>query len=230
MFKTIKLRSGNYTINAIKDDQHITTRLLLGDEWKDWMREDVKKYYKKGTDIVDIGANIGTNTLMFSDYGPVHSFEPAFHTILSKNIEQNTLKNPVKVYPFGISQEKKDFDFYLPKPSNGRTNYGGASINACPSCSTKFHRIIEVDKLDDVYYGKPSIIKIDVEGHELFTLYGCAETIRIHKPAIFIEIFNYTENHEIAKFLEKFGYAKPEVRPDSNYVFVNYRNEYHFSK
>ena len=48
------------------------------------MRETVKNLYKPGTDLLDIGGNIGYNALMFSDYGPVHSYEPVFHSIIEK--------------------------------------------------------------------------------------------------------------------------------------------------
>jgi len=222
MFKTIRLKCNKFTISAIKDDLHLTPWLHLGDEWDEWMRKDLKLFYKKGTDIIDVGAHIGTNSLMFSDYGPVHAYEPVFNTILTKNVEQNTLLNPVKVYAHGLSNEKKEMDIFIPKRGiNNRINYVGASIHGCPGCSDKFHRQVALDKLDDVYSGKPSVIKIDVGGHEMFVLQGAMNILKKHKPTLIIEIHNYSEDIEVVKFLKSLGYNTPEARPVGNYLFIS---------
>ena len=71
-----KFNNGKYNLNTISNDQYIGNTLKQGYEWDGWMRYDIEKYYKPGTDIIDVGANIGYNSLMFSDYGPVIAFEP----------------------------------------------------------------------------------------------------------------------------------------------------------
>ena len=102
----IKVTNGIYDVFVIKNDQYIGPCIANGYEWDGWMREDIKKHYKKDTDILDIGANIGYNTLMFSDYGPVSSFEPVFHQIVTKNAKQNQLRHPINIYPCALSNEK----------------------------------------------------------------------------------------------------------------------------
>jgi hypothetical protein len=72
------VNNGKYNVFIIKDDEYIGPNIAMGHEWDGWMRVDIEKYYKNGTDILDIGANIGYNTLMFSDYGQVYSYEPLF--------------------------------------------------------------------------------------------------------------------------------------------------------
>ena len=47
---------------------------------------------------VHVGANIGYNSLMFSDYGPVIAFEPVFNEIVNMNMRDNNLKHKVSVY------------------------------------------------------------------------------------------------------------------------------------
>jgi len=69
-----------------------------------------------------------------------------------------------------------------------------------------------------MYNGTPSIIKIDVEGHELQTLEGAKNTIEKHKPMILIEIHDF-ENSEIPKFLESLGYGEPEERPEAMFLY-----------
>ena len=53
--------NGKYNVNVIANDEYIGPTISHGYEWDGWMREDIKKYYKSGTDILDIGANIGYN-------------------------------------------------------------------------------------------------------------------------------------------------------------------------
>ena len=97
-----RFNNGKYNLNTIANDQYIGNTLKQGYEWDGWMRHDVEKYYKPGTDIIDIGANIGYNTLMFSDYGPVFSFEPVFFEIANMNLKSNELKNKVDLILFHL--------------------------------------------------------------------------------------------------------------------------------
>ena len=62
--------------------------------------------------------------------------------------------------------------------------------------------------LDDIYSGIPSIIKIDVEHHEMQVLEGARETIKKHMPTILIEIHDF-ENNPVAKALRPVP-VKPE--------------------
>src|SRR6056300_1882727 len=110
----VGVRNDRYNVFVIKDDAYIGPCIARGYEWDGWMRTDVEKYYKPETDILDIGANIGYNTLMFSDYGPVHSFEPVYYKIVSLNAESNKLKNPVNVYGFALSDKEEVKQIFLP--------------------------------------------------------------------------------------------------------------------
>jgi FkbM family methyltransferase len=216
--KTVKVNK--YNVDVILDDLYIRLALERGYEWDQWMRHDLPNMYKPGTDILDIGGNIGFNSLMFSDYGPVHTFEPLFHTVVSKNASQNTLNNPIKVYPFGLSNEESDILIYKPKPQDfGFTNYGGCSMTL-----TEWHVPegipVSIKKLDDVYHGTPSVMKIDVENHEYKVLLGAENTIRKHKPSMYIEIFDF-ETSPIVPFLKEMGYNTIVSRPEHNYLFTH---------
>ena len=80
----VEIRSGSKLISFIENDKIIGETLMAGIEWEGWMRNDAAAVYKPGTDILDIGGNIGCTALMFSDIGPVHTFEPLFHFMSSK--------------------------------------------------------------------------------------------------------------------------------------------------
>ncbi len=213
--QTIKVHK--YLVDIISDDIYIANNLRHGYEWDGWMRSDLPNIYKPGTDIIDIGGNIGYNTLMFSDYGPVHTFEPVFNSIIEKNVSQNNLNNPVKVYPFGLGNTTEEILIYKPDPQEyGLINYGGYSM---------IHQdrkdqgvLVKIDRLDDVYSGIPSIIKIDVEMYEYQVLLGAEKTIRKYKPSMYIEIFDF-ETSPIIPFLTEMGYTT-QPRPEHNYLFT----------
>ena len=192
---THTVQVNKYTVSVISDDLYIRNVLTRGVEWDNWMRNDLPLMYKPGTDILDIGANIGFNTLMFSDYGPVHSFEPLFHKVVSQNVLQNTLNNPVKVYPFALSDVDSDVHD-LDKST-----------------------MVQTVRLDVVYQGHPSIIKLDVEGHEYKVLLGAENIIRTYKPSMYIEIFDF-ETSPIIPFLKEIGYNIILTRPEHNYLFI----------
>jgi FkbM family methyltransferase len=157
---------------------------------------------------------------MFSDYGPVASFEPVFHQIVAKNVKQNPIKHPVNVYTCALSNEQKVTEIFIPShgcQSNTHINYGGTSFHLEGDMKGM---AVEVpcEILDDIYSGIPSIIKIDVEHHEMQVLEGAKETIKKHMPTILIEIHDF-DNNPVAKFLEDLGYDKPEERPEAVYLY-----------
>jgi hypothetical protein len=203
----------SYTVTIIKDDQYIGRHLRAGYQWDGWMHFHLPDIVREGEDIIDIGGNIGWNALMFSEYSNVYTFEPLFHEILSKNADQNTTKHPITVYPYGLSNVNSVANFAIPDYHGDLRNYGGSGI--VPDGSIQ----CEVKKLDDVYSGCPCLVKIDVEGHELQVLLGTEKTLRKHKPALFVEIFDF-ENSEVIKFLKSLGYKDIIRCPEHNYLFL----------
>ena len=217
MFVTDEVPVGKFTVSVIRDDQYIGGALRRGQEWDGWMRHDIPRVYKPGTDILDIGGNIGWNALMFSDYGPVHSFEPLFHEVITKNVKQNVLAHPVTVHPYGLSSTESELEMYVPRHDGPLCNYGGASIHKNASHDA-VPRKVTVKKLDDVYSGVPSFIKLDVEHHEIEVLKGARRILETYRPAIYVEMFDDAKE-EISNFMKSLGYVRYE-RPEHNYLFI----------
>lgn len=222
MFETDDVRVGKFLVSVIRDDQYIGGCLRRGHEWDGWMRNDLPHLVKPGMDILDIGGNIGWNALMFSDYCPVHTFDPYFHPVIEKNVKQNpTLKNPVKVYPFGLSSGEGQSTLFIPRrDKTGVVNYGGASLapDAFWYDEAAGGHTVDLKKLDDVYSGRPCLIKLDVERHELEVIKGAWDTIVKWKPAMYIEILE-SEKDEITPLMKSIGYVCYE-RPEHNYLFI----------
>ena len=218
----VRVNNGRYNVYVIKDDEYIGPCIARGYEWDGWMRADIQKCYKEGTDIIDIGANIGYNTLMFSDYGPVHTFEPVYYEIVNANIKSNKLKNGVFLYAHALSNVNVDTTMYIPQKgsqSDTKINYGGTSLNKHTDDVGNTSINVTCKIFDDVYNGTPSIIKIDVECHELQVLDGAKETIKKYMPSIFVEIHDFCEDNEVHKYLKSFGYDDPEPRPENVYLY-----------
>lgn len=213
---------GKFRVTYIENDQYIGPVLRAGHEWDGWMRHDLQKHYKSGTDILDVGGNIGWNALMFSDYGPVHTFEPLFHEYIQKNVNQNTLNHPVTIHPYGLSSKESQVPIYLPKSDGDVRNYGGTSVHLSDGCDESSATQIILKRLDDVYTGPgPSMMKIDVEGHELDVLRGAQKTIERWKPSLWVEIFNFSSNPVVEFLTKDLGYTNVYARPESNYLFTN---------
>jgi hypothetical protein len=71
-----------------------------------------------------------------------------------------------------------------------------------------------LDKFANTY----EVIKLDVERHELEVIKGAWKTISTHKPAMYIEILD-PSNDEIVKLLRPLGYEMLP-RPENNYLFT----------
>ena len=220
--KLLKVNNGIYDVSVIADDEYIGRSIIQGHEWDRWMRREARMYHKPGTDILDIGANIGYNTLMFSDYGPVIAFEPVFHQIVKFNIEGNVLRHDVQVAACALSDTKEVREMNIPAQgcqSNTHINYGGTSLYTSETMKTT-PVTVNCERLDDIYNGVPSLMKIDVEGHELSVLRGAEKTIKKHKPVILIEIHDFTDDHEVHVFLKSLGYDDPIKKPEAIYLYI----------
>lgn len=216
-----RVYNGIYDVHIITNDEFIGPLITRGREWDGWMRGDIRRCHKPNTDIIDIGANIGYNTLMFSDYGPVVSFEPVFHEIVSLNVKNNSLRHPVQVIPCALSDEKSVSEIHIPSrgdQSETLINYGGTSFNHDEDLKGE-GMDVSCERLDDIYTGIPSIMKIDVEGHELRVLKGATDTIKKHKPALLIEIHEFSEDNDVHTYIKSLGYKDPKMRPDKVYLY-----------
>tara|TARA_B110000858_G_scaffold194497_1_gene249002 strand:+ start:644 stop:1327 length:684 start_codon:yes stop_codon:yes gene_type:complete len=220
-FNLTKVNNGKYDVFVIDNDEYIGPCIARGYEWDGWMREDIQKCHKPNTEIIDVGANIGYNTLMFSDYGPVVSFEPIFHEIVTLNVKNNSLKYPVQVIPCALSDENSISKIRIPShgcQSNTLINYGGTGFYHDDNLKGEGVNVY-CKRLDEIYTGIPSIIKIDVEGHELHVLKGATDTIKKHKPALLIEIHGFSQNNEVHTYIKSLGYGDPKPRPEMVYLY-----------
>jgi len=173
---------------------------------------------KVGDTVLDIGANLGETSLNFAKLvgssGSIFSFEPVNDTFskLEKNLSLNkTLSTRIKAYKIALS-DKADTLFYGNSFNRNTSAIGmgksreDGSINSTES--------ITLDEFVDKEHIKQiNMIKIDVEGFEMFVLRGGIETIRKYKPSMFIELDNHNLTNlgfsalAVKEWLAELGYS-----------------------
>lgn len=220
MNQLAKVHLRNHDITYIKKDTVIGFWLNKGAYWDEWMLQYFKNYYIKNTDMIDIGANIGTTSLLMSEVitkgNKIHSFEPLYADILELNIKNNNKKDVIKLYNCGLGES----NYQVNKPQvdrNVETNFAGCDIavfhdgyrKEYPENTEKIH----IKTLDSFNLTNISLIKIDVEGYELNVLQGANETLRKNNfPVILIEIWeNDGWRNETPKIAEFYLNRKKEI-------------------
>lgn len=153
--------------------------------------------------IIDIGANIGTNTIEYCTWGKtVYSFEPTpelYNSMLNNvqlnqtNIDtyrwdDNTSMNlTAKLQTFQCALGNEIGSVHMKAFTN---NKGKNHITKDVNTLFEVEGIIEVPihRLDDYNFTDVDVIKIDVEGYELFVLQGGEQTIMKYRPVIQTEL------------------------------------------
>lgn len=172
---------------------------------------------KRESVVYDIGANIGYHTVGFAHYAKeVHSFEPndKNYALLEKNT--NGIQN-VKLYHVACSDVVGDA-FITDFDIDGHGNYGECMMSdSGQPCKTI--------RIDDLALPTPTLIKIDVEGHELRVFEGAKQTIRQGLPVIFYETMHGSGFDLIYDFLVTELSYKIYFCPSPNYNPYNFNNE-----
>ncbi len=161
-----------------------------------------KKVIHPGMNVLDIGANVGYFTLLFSELvGPenkVFAFEPHPETyrLLVKNIHSSKYKNIIPVRK-ALSDKEGEVEFFEVKDISKSSFYDVSKyLSKVDPRGYAFKKRLTVDTitLDDFLgkIGDPEInfIKMDIEGAEPKALAGMKKTIERSKDLKMIVEFN----------------------------------------
>ena len=138
---------------------------------------------RPGMTIVDVGANIGYYTLLFSkltgDQGRVFAFEPEPQnfSLLQQNLARNQRTNVVALNRAASDRPGESF-LYL-----SAENYG--DHQSYPSGDDRRKVAMTMTRLDDCLTGPVDLIKMDVQGFECHALNGM-EAIIAASPRLII--------------------------------------------
>ena len=153
-----------------------------------------------GAVVVDVGANIGVNTVYVAQRvglrGRVWAVEPAADnlTVLRDNVERNGLAN-VTIAPVAAGRTSEPRQFFLRGDISAVNSFYEESVYAEVTDVVT----VQSEPLDKLVDGHVDLVKIDVEGAELDVLGGMTRLLR--SPQIVLVV----EWHPLLQ--EKAGYA-----------------------
>lgn len=177
-----------------------------------------------GDTFVDVGANVGYYTViagvLVGSGGGVHSFEPipAIYEALQENVTLNGLDN-VRLNRAALFEKEEELEIYLPGEANNGwgsmvkrpSPYHPGPAVRCPALS--LDNYLRQAGIDDI-----RLIKLDIEGAELFALRGMQGVLSSAKPPDLIceadpellEEAGHTPT-DVIQFMESFGYQTRKI-------------------
>lgn len=189
---------GDIRVHASLSD-HIEAQLY----WQGYQEADqgvlkmIKKHLPPDGTFIDIGANIGSFTLVAAKIarrGEVHAFEPSVHHFsrLSRNVELNNFRN-VHLNRKGLSDKTETATLFLPSMKGEMNNSGAASLYSSDAAEDmQLKEEIELISLDDYVANQKidriDLIKIDIEGAEYGALKGSRKTLERLRPIVLMEL------------------------------------------
>ena len=137
--------------------------------------------------VFDIGANVGHHSLFAATVAStVHSFEPFAKVAdkLKEKVARNCLANiTLHEIALGETSESKPFN-----PPSGNNPGTGSFLGADPQVNSLDLRIERGDQyLNERSIDHVDLIKMDIEGFEIFALKGLRETLQRSRPLCFFE-------------------------------------------
>lgn len=171
--------------------------------------------------IVDAGANIGISALYFKHLFPssrIICFEPDPKTyeLLKENCRGNKLTN-VDLHQVALSSQSGEAPFFSDASAN---NYVGMSLNK--RLQGKGYPLktatIQTEKLSSFIIEKTDLLKLDIEGSELFVLKDLAATKKITLIERMIIEYHSDEENEENQLSALLAILEDE---DFSYIFSN---------
>ena len=157
-------------------------------------------FLREGDLFVDIGANVGTYTVLASDVcrARTWAFEPDPDTMqrLRRNISVNRLDAYVKVHECALGAGQGEVAFTV----------GCDCVNKIATANDKNVRIVRMERLDAIVTNsEPIMIKVDVEGAEEGVLQGakgllanpCLKVVELE--TVTEESFNILERNQFER-------------------------------
>jgi FkbM family methyltransferase len=171
---------------------------------------------KSGDTFIDGGANIGMTTLhaarRVGEVGRVFAFEPqpSCAEKIQKYLANNHLPQ-IQLHKIGLSDKAAQLTLNVIGGGSILATFG--TVKAGPGVREQYSCFLV--RGDDVLRGQivgDVMIKLDIEGFELFALRGLEETIARHRPPILTEVVPHqlrragTDEHQLFAHLHEREY------------------------
>ena len=185
-------------------------------EWRIWAI--ARAVCLKGDTILEVGSNIGTETIAFSDIvgpeGRVYAFEPVPANLAGLRLNFASKTN-VSIMPYAAGRTEREIKFILP-PEGAMSGIGYAA-NTQNEAGEEGIKIPckRLDSFPDIQ--KLKLICIDAEGSEVDILAGAEGLLEHFKPFLICE---YNEKllkrsglkgRDLREIIERFNYKIFEI-------------------
>jgi len=219
-FVPCQAASTDFTLFHANDDVVAWEYLWFGaDQYETEIVTTWIQWCKESSLVYDIGAYTGLMSILAAlsnKETQIHLFEPMDRTIerAKINIKANYVEQSIQLHNKAASDSEHEASINLYREENFLGPGNSIYDKNLPILDVKKIQCIKIDDyLPDL---KPTIIKIDVEGHEKECLAGMIETIKRSRPKMIIEVWEHTRK-EVLSQLTELGYEctpfeKKEVR------------------
>jgi FkbM family methyltransferase len=195
-----------------RHDQYVGASLQKYGEFSAGETELFRRIVPVGATVIEGGANIGAHTVELSrlvgPQGKVVAFEPqriVFQTLCA-NLALNNCAN-VHAYQCGIGAEPGEIMVPF-LPPDRPANFGGLSLS-----ETTEGEETPLWTIDAIGLTACHMIKLDVEGMEVEALKGAVETVRTHRPLMYVENDRVARSAELITLLLSWDYRLYWHRP-----------------
>lgn len=222
-----KISVENFTFIVHKNDTCIADCIRSGCLYEKFLLSYLRHFINPNKNVLDLGANIGTHSVIYSNYinsnSVVYSFEPQklVFDILTKNIELNNCKN---IVTFNLGCSNVNDVFYMNACYEIKENQGAFRIDSTLNESTGLRiecKILD-ELLDELNINQIGYVKIDIEGHEYEALLGMRNMLSRDHPVIMIEIHDScSTKNDTMGILVELGYSTHYRISHCDYIFIN---------
>ena len=217
LYMRLRYRDGRVTViedgllKGVRIRQYVrtVTGAFANGTYEQWLQDQLARELKRGDTFFDVGANGGFFSLLAARLvgpeGTVVGFEP--HPDTARQAEAQLKANAfhhARIVRAAVS-DAEGFAFF----TDGETSVV-QRLTGLPGAENVAHSQIRVatTTLDAAIlrHGLPQVVKIDIEGAELFALRGARKLLRTKKTVIMLEIHSELLYREIRPMLQGFGF------------------------
>lgn len=221
--------TGNYYLPTHAYEDVVANTIKSNQIFEKEVVEVASKFIKQGTSVLDVGANFGQMSVLFSglvgEAGKIYSFDADdfIFEILKKNISENKKENVIIPF-FGAVHDKENEILFFPVQDFEKFGtYGSYGIDY----NTTTGRQVKTLTIDSLKLKEPiSFMKVDIQGGDLQAMRGAVKTIeRNQMPILFEYEYQFEDKfnlsfQEYVDFVSGIGYKFAKVINGHNYLIV----------
>lgn len=192
-----------------------TIDFQLGNYAYEWgVKVFMNKYYADYNVFIDVGANMGTYTVMLGKLGlKTFSFEPSAenYRALQINILLNRLDTQVKSFNFGLDDINRNASFIYDPINTGASHLEDAELYDHATDARGLKTEVKMLRFDNVYEqlnlveNDAILMKIDVEGMEENVLLGAKEFLKKFPRILIVMESIHSGEEKLKSILSEIG-------------------------